>query len=633
MSMDELSVSVSALVRVNGMPLPMSAPEPVRVVVDSHQHLPGMFEITFADPDGTALDDAGLEIGAVVEISDGADETVLITGEVTALEAHCVETIVHSVVRGYEKSHRLQRARHSRTFVNQTDSDIARDLALEAGLTIGRIDPTGLIHDHLGQVAQTNWEFLRARAQEIGYEMRVAEGAFFFRKVSGRPKLGLLGGVTAAFGEDLVTFHPRVTAANLASSAEVRMWDPARGRAVVGRARVSSETATLDGLDPETLARKFEATRRPKKPQGGLPSARRLAALAEAAAGGSAVVVVDRPAAQGADAQRSADRMASSLAERVASGFAEASGLLHGNPEVLAGCKLTVEGVPSPFAATWTVTRAEHVFDLDEGGYYTHFEVSGRQERSLLGLTSRGPSAQHRIDGVVCGVVTDVADPQERGRVKVSLPWLAADYVTDWARTVHFGLGATAGAMFLPEVNDEVLVAFELGDPRRPYVVGGLNREQTKLPSLGPHVTGKGEMAQVVERGFYTPTGSHLVFQDDLPPSAGSGGTGPVKASKIVLGGAKDQLALTIDHQKGTVDLACAPKSPVSKAPSGKITISCGAGGTVTVSVLGQGKISLNAAGGTVEVVAANLDLKGSKGVKIASGGSVQISAPSIKLN
>ncbi len=75
---------------------------------------------------------------------------------------------------------------------------------------------------------------------------------------------------------------------------------------------------------------------------------------------------------------------------------------------------------------------------------------------------------------MVIGVVTAVDDPESLGRVKVKFPWLADDYESWWARVAQLGAGPDRGAVWLPEVNDEVLVAFEHGDTRRPYVVGGL---------------------------------------------------------------------------------------------------------------------------------------------------------------
>lgn len=79
--------------------------------------------------------------------------------------------------------------------------------------------------------------------------------------------------------------------------------------------------------------------------------------------------------------------------------------------------------------------------------------------------------------GAFPALVTDIADPEGQGRVKIALPWSAdtagARYET-WARLATMMAGNNRGTWFIPDVDDEVLVVFEGGDPRRPYVVGSL---------------------------------------------------------------------------------------------------------------------------------------------------------------
>ncbi len=87
-----------------------------------------------------------------------------------------------------------------------------------------------------------------------------------------------------------------------------------------------------------------------------------------------------------------------------------------------------------------------------------------------------------RYYGVAIGVVTNNKDPDGLGRVKASLPWMDDEVETDWARVVAPMAGAGRGIYFLPEVNDEVLVAFEHGNPDTPYVLGGLWNGQDKPP-------------------------------------------------------------------------------------------------------------------------------------------------------
>lgn len=79
-----------------------------------------------------------------------------------------------------------------------------------------------------------------------------------------------------------------------------------------------------------------------------------------------------------------------------------------------------------------------------------------------------------QINGVVIGLVTQVEDPEKQGRIKVHFPWLGENHETDWTRIAAAMAGGGRGAFFMPEVGDEVLVAFLHGDARFPYVVGFL---------------------------------------------------------------------------------------------------------------------------------------------------------------
>jgi uncharacterized protein involved in type VI secretion and phage assembly len=84
------------------------------------------------------------------------------------------------------------------------------------------------------------------------------------------------------------------------------------------------------------------------------------------------------------------------------------------------------------------------------------------------------PDADGRCFGVVVGIVTNNQDPDGMHRVKMRLPWLSAQDETNWARVLTPMAGGGRGAYFLPEVDDEVLVAFEHGSLEHPYVLGSL---------------------------------------------------------------------------------------------------------------------------------------------------------------
>jgi uncharacterized protein involved in type VI secretion and phage assembly len=89
------------------------------------------------------------------------------------------------------------------------------------------------------------------------------------------------------------------------------------------------------------------------------------------------------------------------------------------------------------------------------------------------------------LGGLAVGVVTDNNDPLQQGRVRVKYPWLSDDDASYWARVVALGAGKERGLQLLPEVNDEVLVGFELGNMEYPYVLGGLWNALDTLPEPG----------------------------------------------------------------------------------------------------------------------------------------------------
>ena len=142
--------------------------------------------------------------------------------------------------------------------------------------------------------------------------------------------------------------------------------------------------------------------------------------------------------------QAEVDAAAKALAEQIAGAFAEFEGVARGNPKLRAGAAITIDNLGAPFDGKYTITTSRHRFDPTTG-YTTAFAVTGRQERSLLGLASGGGG---RAGAGRRGRRPRSATPTTRrsqGRVKLTFPWLSDDYVSDWARTVQPGAGKDRG--------------------------------------------------------------------------------------------------------------------------------------------------------------------------------------------
>ena len=193
-------------------------------------------------------------------------------------------------------------------------------------------------------------------------------------------------------------------------------------------------------------------------------------------------VVSDRPLDWGSPTTSAVDEMAKGVAEHLASTILEAEGRCYGNPGVQAGKKIVIGGVAEEFTGEWIVTAARHEFESEVGGYSTYFEVSGRHDRTLLGLASLGDASVRpsTIHGNVDRRRHQQQRPEEDGAGSSSASRGSPRSTRPTGRAcVQVGMGKEWGNLFLPEVGDEVLVGFEFGDSRRPYVIGGLINGKT----------------------------------------------------------------------------------------------------------------------------------------------------------
>ena len=343
-------------------------------------------------------------------------------GEVTAIEAEYDALGARAIVRGYDHSHRLHRGRRTETYRNVKDSDIAAQIARRAGVQVGTVDDSRTTHEHVSQANVSDWEFLQARAREIGFEVLVADGKLQFRKPVASAEAPAGGDFSSkdplqlVIGQDLLEFRPRITSSEQVKEVEVRGWDPIKKQAVVGSAAAGTTSAKLSS-NPGAAGRHVREPRlRCRRPSRSRRSVR-------------------------------STLPPQSIAERIGSAFAEADGVVRGNPKLRAGTAVSVSVVADDFAGGYTPRTTRHVFDHE--GYRTEFIVSGRQERSILGLPGRQPERGSAGDRRICGHRGRDRHQQQRpeklGRVKLKFPWLADAYESDWARIVQLGAGPNSG--------------------------------------------------------------------------------------------------------------------------------------------------------------------------------------------
>lgn len=158
-----------------------------------------------------------------------------------------------------------------------------------------------------------------------------------------------------------------------------------------------------------------------------------------------------------------------------------------------------------------------------------------------------------RIAGVVVAVVTNTQDPEGLARVKLRFPWLSDQDESPWARVACLMAGASRGAYFLPEVDDEVLVAFEQGDVRLPYVIGALWNGKDLPPAKNED--GKNDVRMIKSRS------GHVVRLNDKDGA---------ETVEIVDKSGKNMLV--IDTAKNTIAIT-SEQDIVLSAAKGKVTL------------------------------------------------------------
>lgn len=149
-----------------------------------------------------------------------------------------------------------------------------------------------------------------------------------------------------------------------------------------------------------------------------------------------------------------------------------------------------------------------------------------------------------RYFGLYPAIVTDIVDPDRLGRIEVKYPWLGDDggqAVRSRATLLSPYADDDQGLQILPEVDSQVVVAFEAGDPRRPYIVGACWNGRESLPAAPEAANNK--------RTLKTRSGSLLEFDDQQGAEKITLST--VGGHKVILDHAA--LSVTVEHSSGSL--------------------------------------------------------------------------------
>jgi len=475
-------------IKINGQLVPDLDRDILEIVVEDSLYLPDMFLFRLIDYERQWIDSKLLAIGNKVELvflaptlqvkaSTDLEGETLIIGEITSLEAEFAQGVAPVMgVRGYDLSYRLHQGKQTRSFLKMTDSEVAQKIAGEMGLK-AEVDPTKPIHEYIAQNNQTNMALLRELARRNGYQLYVEDQTLYFKQGNLKQE-----GVTTEeppkleWGVNLAEFYPRITGVHQVKEVIVRGWDPMSKQEVVGQVSKSDSYPEIQGRD--LLGKIY---------------------------GGTEKLIVSRPV----KTQEEAQALAQAIHDEMSGDFIQAEGQSDGDPRIQSGKLVEVSGLGERFSGKYFVTVSVHRYDL-ANGYKTSFTIGGRKAETLTELLGGGCGDGAMSNGVRVGLVTQNKDNEGLGRVKVKFPTFDDQDESAWARIASPMAGGNRGFFVLPEVNDEVLVAFEQGDIHRPYILGMLWNGKDKPPLSGA-VGGDGQVNQRVWRS----RSGHEIILDD----------------------------------------------------------------------------------------------------------------------
>ncbi|UCC45112.1 MAG: type VI secretion system tip protein VgrG, partial [Candidatus Zixiibacteriota bacterium] len=318
---------------------------------------------------------------------------------------------------------------------DQSVSDVIGAIVSNYPLTRGKMDSIGGTMQYSVQYKETDWQYIRRLSEAAGYFAYYDGKEFCLQKANGSDEVAL------KWRETLGVFSMGLGTA--ASKFASKSWEYGKKTVLEGQ----TDTSALRS-SPSDLARvSIDASAKVYDRPGYVAATK---ATDQAA--------VD--ATLGSHVESQVGRMVTCVGESIV-------------PAVKVGHCIKIVGMDKYDGLYW-VTGVTHHFD-ESGSYHNEF-VSSPLDVSYPAKKSSRPA----LTNLQSGLVTGLADPDGLGRIQVKVPSLGIE--TLWVRYAAPHAGSKHGWVSLPEVDDEVLVGYENGNPDQPVVIGSLYSGTDTLP-------------------------------------------------------------------------------------------------------------------------------------------------------
>lgn len=482
-----------------------------------------------------------------------------ITAKSSELQIECKDAAVKMTI-----------GRNSKHFNDVTDSDVAEELIGKYSDVTADIESTSIQHKNLVQFDTTDWDFIVSRMDMLGKICVPSDGTLAIKKIdlSAESKLDVL------FGATIIDYRGDIDARNQYKAVQSSAWNFTNQEVTEVDAQEPSltEPGNISNTDlADTIGlEKFKLLHSGKLTQEELQA--------------------------WADAKLLKNRLAKIRGTVKFQGF----------PDLLPGDFITLNGVGDRFNGKVVVAALHH--ECSSGNWTT--EVTFGMEPEWFAETADNKNAAKQlglitqVQGMQIGIVTQLeSDPESENRIKVRIPVLSNSEEGVWARVATLDAGNNRGSFYLPEIGDEVIVAFINNDPNHPVVVGMLNSSAKPAPLQASDSN--------PEKGFVSREQIKMIFNDDE------------KSYKLETPGGKK---ITLSDKDNLVQIEDENGNIIKMEPSG-------------VQIESASALKIKAAA-DITIEAVNIKLSPSSNFSVSAGGcelkagsgSASMSAPSVKV-
>jgi phage protein D len=429
--------------------------------------------IVDGDPNTGTFDASSSSVfvpGNQVSIEAGYDGTnkVIFTGIITGQNLRIDETGSFLEVVCYDAAIKMTAGKKCLTYSNQTDSEIIKAIIESyAGLT-ANVQATANQWPCQVQYDVSDWDYILSLAAANGLVITTINS-----KVSvAAPTNNTAAVCSVSYGDGLMEFNASLNALDQYGQVNASAWD-FEGQQIIGQQAIPESDPCPGNLSTKQLS----------------------AAMGNDTYSLQTTAPLDAPELTGWSKSQMRKLQFSKI-----TGQAKFAGTSLVEPANY----ITMAGLGDRFNGDHFISGLIH--KLSEGNWFTEVSLGmqvGYSTQQTTGITTAAR-------GLLNGTVQKIADdPEGQYRILVSVPVFDAQGNGIWARLSNFYASSGAGAFFLPEIGDEVLVGFLNEDPRFPVVLGSLYSSTAHQPYSGISATDENRLKAIISR-----SGLSIQFDD-----------------------------------------------------------------------------------------------------------------------